>query len=91
MRPSPGTVAPSRDTTLSTSSGRTAPAIVGPDPLNHTARAPAADIASNAARLPLAGIRYAPVVPRPGKIICLGLNYFDHAKEGGRDRVEAAA
>jgi len=50
-----------------------------------------AAIASNAARLPLAGIRYAPVVPRPGKIICLGLNYFDHAKEGGRDRVEAAA
>jgi len=45
-----------------------------------------AAIASNAARLPLAGIRYAPVVPRPGKIICLGLNYFDHAKEGGREK-----
>lgn len=24
-----------------------------------------------------------PVVPRPGKIICLGVNYVDHAKEGG--------
>ena len=24
--------------------------------------------------------------PSPGKIICLGLNYFDHAKEGGRDK-----
>lgn len=45
-----------------------------------------AAIASNAARLPLAGIRFAPVVPRPGKIICLGLNYFDHAKEGGREK-----
>ena len=45
-----------------------------------------AAIASNAARLPLAGIRYALVVPRPGKIICLGLNYFDHAKEGGREK-----
>ncbi len=43
-------------------------------------------IASNAPRLPLAGIRFAPVVPRPGKIICLGLNYFDHAKEGGREK-----
>jgi acylpyruvate hydrolase len=24
-----------------------------------------------------------PCVPRPGKIICLGVNYHDHAKEGG--------
>jgi 2-keto-4-pentenoate hydratase/2-oxohepta-3-ene-1,7-dioic acid hydratase in catechol pathway len=24
-----------------------------------------------------------PVVPHPGKIICLGVNYIDHAKEGG--------
>ena len=24
----------------------------------------------------------------PGKTICLGLNYFDHAKEGGRDKPE---
>ncbi len=47
-----------------------------------------AAIASNAERLPLAGIRFAPVVPRPGKIICLGLNYFDHAKEGGREKPE---
>jgi 2-keto-4-pentenoate hydratase/2-oxohepta-3-ene-1,7-dioic acid hydratase in catechol pathway len=47
-----------------------------------------AAIASNAPRLPLAGIAYAPVVPKPGKIICLGLNYFDHAKEGGRDKPE---
>ena len=45
-----------------------------------------AAIASNAARLPLAGIRYAPVVPRPGKIICLGLNSEARAKEGGREK-----
>ncbi|MCZ4313174.1 fumarylacetoacetate hydrolase family protein [Comamonadaceae bacterium G21597-S1] len=45
-----------------------------------------AAIAANATRLPLDGIRYAPVVPRPGKIICLGLNYYDHAKEGGREK-----
>jgi len=37
-------------------------------------------------RLPLAGQAFAPLVPEPGKIICLGLNYFDHAKEGGRDK-----
>jgi len=35
-------------------------------------------------RLPLAAQTFAPLVPEPGKIICLGLNYFDHAKEGGR-------
>ena len=45
-----------------------------------------AAIASSAPRLPLAGLSYAPVVPRPGKIICLGLNYYDHAKEGGREK-----
>jgi 2-keto-4-pentenoate hydratase/2-oxohepta-3-ene-1,7-dioic acid hydratase in catechol pathway len=31
-------------------------------------------------------LRFAPLVPEPGKIVCLGLNYFDHAKEGGRDK-----
>jgi 2-keto-4-pentenoate hydratase/2-oxohepta-3-ene-1,7-dioic acid hydratase in catechol pathway len=25
-------------------------------------------------------------VPEPGKVICLGLNYYDHAKEGGREK-----
>ncbi len=28
---------------------------------------------------------YAPVVPRPGKIICVGLNYAHHIREMGRD------
>ena len=32
---------------------------------------------------PLADIELLPVLPRPGKIICLGVNYHDHAKEGG--------
>ncbi|MGI5219153.1 fumarylacetoacetate hydrolase family protein [Nocardia sp. CA-290969] len=31
---------------------------------------------------------YAPVVPRPGKIICVGLNYATHIKEMGRDLPE---
>lgn len=32
---------------------------------------------------PLAGTKYDILVPNPGKIICVGLNYADHAKEGG--------
>lgn len=45
-----------------------------------------AAIASDAPRISQADITYAAPVTRPGKIICLGLNYFDHAKEGGRDK-----
>jgi acylpyruvate hydrolase len=46
---------------------------------------PLADLAKKApasARLPLAGLKFALPVARPGKIICLGLNYLDHVKEG---------
>lgn len=28
-------------------------------------------------------VNFLPVIQRPGKIICLGVNYVDHAKEGG--------
>ena len=48
----------------------------------------AADAAPAHAVKPLAGITYLPVVPRPPKIICLGLNYADHAKEGGHAKPE---
>ncbi|MDH2435376.1 fumarylacetoacetate hydrolase family protein [Pokkaliibacter sp. MBI-7] len=41
---------------------------------------------STAARLALDTVTLAPLVPEPGKFICLGLNYFDHAKEGGREK-----
>ncbi|MBA2962258.1 MULTISPECIES: fumarylacetoacetate hydrolase family protein [Ramlibacter] len=41
---------------------------------------------SRAPRIPMASVRLAPLVPEPGKIVCLGLNYYDHAKEGGRDK-----
>jgi acylpyruvate hydrolase len=34
------------------------------------------------ARRPLAGLKFTLPVARPGKIICLGLNYLDHVKEG---------
>lgn len=42
-------------------------------------------LASTAPRLATDTIEYAPALPHPGKIICLGLNYIDHAKESNRD------
>jgi acylpyruvate hydrolase len=36
-------------------------------------------------RVPLAEVKLLPVVPRPGKIVCVGLNYRAHAEEGGYD------
>ena len=35
--------------------------------------------------LPVAGIEYRPLIPNPGKIICIGRNYAAHAAEGGAD------
>lgn len=35
-----------------------------------------------------ADLTYAPTVPNPGKIICVGLNYAKHAAEGGMDPPE---
>src|SRR5208282_780022 len=52
---------------------------------------PLADIAKRAAasaRRPLSGLTYRLPVSRPGKIICLGLNYLEHVKEGAqRDNI----
>jgi acylpyruvate hydrolase len=42
--------------------------------------------AGPADRLALADVVFAPVIPEPGKTICLGLNYYDHAKESGREK-----
>jgi acylpyruvate hydrolase len=39
--------------------------------------------AANAAATPLDQVSLLPCVPRPSKIICLGVNYHDHAAEGG--------
>jgi acylpyruvate hydrolase len=38
----------------------------------------------SARRIPISSVSCAPVIPRPGKILCLGLNYVDHAAEGGQ-------
>ena len=47
------------------------------------ASAGAASTAKSAARRALKGLRLLPPVGNPGKIVCLGLNYVDHAAEGG--------
>ena len=39
----------------------------------------------------LAEVRLLPVIPNPGKIFCIGLNYDDHRKEGKHEKTEAPA
>lgn len=39
--------------------------------------------AAGVAGVPLAALELLPCIPHPGKIFCLGVNYVDHAKEGG--------
>ena len=52
---------------------------------------PLADVAKRApasARRPLKGLKFGLPVARPGKILCLGLNYLEHVKEGSqRDNI----
>jgi len=36
----------------------------------------------------MADVRFLPLITRPSKIVCMGLNYADHAKEGGHARPE---
>jgi acylpyruvate hydrolase len=42
--------------------------------------------AATGERQPFASVALAPVVPEPGKTVCLGLNYYDHAAESGREK-----
>ncbi len=51
---------------------------LGPDVL-----ARLAEIASDDLPLVPEGARLGPAVARPGKIVCIGLNYADHAAETG--------
>lgn len=53
----------------------------GADALKRAAAAAAS--APAAARVPLAGLTHLPPVPNPSKILCMGLNYRDHAAEVG--------
>jgi acylpyruvate hydrolase len=43
---------------------------------------------ANGSRRPVDGLDYAPVVPRPSSIVCVGLNYRNHILEMGRDLPE---
>ncbi|GAA3167574.1 MULTISPECIES: fumarylacetoacetate hydrolase family protein [Streptomyces] len=45
----------------------------------------AAAARANGPRHPRAGADLAPVVPHPGKVVCVGLNYRNHIQEMGRD------
>src|SRR5262245_50221509 len=46
----------------------------------------AADAAARpgAVKVPVQGTKLLPPVPDPPKIVCVGLNYRDHAAEGGK-------
>jgi len=46
---------------------------------------PSVAAAAHGPKHALQGLRYAPVVPRPGKIIAVGLNYRSHIREMGRE------
>lgn len=46
--------------------------------------AEAARVAENPPDFSLADLEFAPVIPNPDKIICVGLNYRDHVAESGR-------
>ena len=48
-------------------------------------RAEGARTGTDAAAYPAAGARFAPPVPRPSKIVCVGLNYRSHIPEMGRE------
>jgi 2-keto-4-pentenoate hydratase/2-oxohepta-3-ene-1,7-dioic acid hydratase in catechol pathway len=41
--------------------------------------------------LPLSDVMLLPVIPNPGKILCVGLNYAEHVKETGREQREFPA
>jgi 2-keto-4-pentenoate hydratase/2-oxohepta-3-ene-1,7-dioic acid hydratase in catechol pathway len=53
---------------------------------------PAADAAARKAPASavqtISSVTVLPLIPNPGKIVCMGLNYADHAKEGGNARPE---
>ncbi|MCB1492259.1 MAG: fumarylacetoacetate hydrolase family protein [Rhodobiaceae bacterium] len=51
------------------------------DPLRDRIAARVAE--ADCPRLPLASCRLLSPLPNPGKVVCLGLNYANHAKEGG--------
>ena len=43
---------------------------------------------AGAPRVPLVGLTLLPVIPNPGQIFCIGLNYAEHVRETGREVTE---
>jgi 2-keto-4-pentenoate hydratase/2-oxohepta-3-ene-1,7-dioic acid hydratase in catechol pathway len=41
-------------------------------------------VASAPAGFPMENVQLEPVIPRPGKVVCVGINYVEHAHEAGR-------
>ena len=50
------------------------------------ALAQARNVVARGQAIPLADVQLKALLPRPGKIIGIGLNYADHAAEGGREK-----
>ena len=46
----------------------------------------AAALTAAKARVPLAAVDFLPVIPKPSKIFCIGVNYETHRAETGRER-----
>lgn len=52
---------------------------------DQAALAQARDLAARAeSSYPLASVQLEPVIPKPGKVVCVGINYVEHAHEAGR-------
>ncbi|OYO21366.1 2-hydroxyhepta-2,4-diene-1,7-dioate isomerase [Enemella dayhoffiae] len=43
---------------------------------------------ADGAEVPLGEVDYAPLIPRPSKVVCVGLNYKNHIEEMGRELPE---
>lgn len=70
------------------------PAPPGDDPaawLQRVAGGPSAAALAGGERLDASRVQWLTPVPRPGKVICLGLNYAAHAAEGGNAAPEYPA
>ncbi len=59
--------------------------LADPDVLDRLREALAASLISADAGIPIDRLTLLSPVPRPGKVVAVGLNYRDHAAEGGRE------
>lgn len=43
------------------------------------------EVLTSLPRIPLAEVTFLPVIPNPGKVLCIGINYATHVRETGRE------